>query len=69
LILARKGVRATGGLKAMHVSDKGETDVEAAPHGRAKCYPACAGNFILEAELSIGPGSIHPIGVETICFQ
>lgn len=34
LILARKAVRATGGLKAMHVSQKGETNIQAAPHRR-----------------------------------
>lgn len=34
LILARKGVRATGGLKAMHVLHKGMTDKQHAPGGQ-----------------------------------
>lgn len=36
LILARKGSHATGGLKMMYLSRKGETDVAGASHGRAK---------------------------------
>lgn len=69
LILARRGVRATGGLQVVHVLHQGETAIEAAPCGRTKCQLTCAGSLPPEAELHIAPGNVHMIGVETTCFQ
>lgn len=65
MILARRGVRATGGLRAVHVLHQGETALEAAPCGRVKCQLACAGSLTPETELCIGPRNVHMIGVET----
>lgn len=69
MILARRGVQATGGLKVVHVLHQEEAAIEAAPCGRAECQLACAGSLTPETELCIGPGNVHMIGVETTCSQ